>query len=389
MIFRIAMKNFYRRGISAFLNALVTSLVMIALIFMVSLLNGFQAQATRNLAATDIAGGHYRLPEFDILTPTEWEDLTFQVPASLDSLPPAEKAEVLIQQGQLYPKRRLYPVQLRGVEMGQSLLELPLANLKVFGEEPGESIPVVVGTRMAKKSHLEKGSAVTLRWRDRFGAIDARDILVVDVADIVNPRVDEGVLWMRLDHLRSMTHRQGEASWVAVNAYHGDIDGVYFQTQENLMSDLLALLKQDRLNSKILWAILMVLAGTSVFNTQILSVFKRQKEIGTLMALGMDAEKIVYLFALEGSISAFGAVLLAAALGIPFFVWFQGIGLDVSHLSEATMPVREKIFLDIQPLEVTFSVLLIVAIMIVVAWIPVKKISALDPTLALRGRGIV
>ena len=57
-------------------------------------------------------------------------------------------------------------------------------------------------------------------------------------------------------------------------------------------------------------------------------------------------------------------------------------------MSEATMPVREKIYLDIQPLEVALSVLIVVAIMILVAWLPVKKISRVDPTLALRGRGI-
>ncbi len=388
MILKIAWKNFHRRGISAFLNMLVTSLVMIALIFMVSLLNGFQAQATRNMASTDIAGGHYRLSEFDILTPTEWEDLTFAVPDSLNRLSASKKSEVLVQQGQLYPNRRLYPVQLRGIDMQQSLLDLPLDGLKLFDEKPGDLIPIVVGTKMAEKAHLKQGDSIVLKWRDRFGVIDALDILVVDVADIVNPRVDEGVVWLRLDHLREMTQRPGQVSWVAVENYRGPVEGMEFQTREMLMADLLALLKQDRLNSKILWAILMVLAGISVFNTQILSVFKRQKEIGTLMALGMEARKIVSLFALEGSFSAFGAVGLAAVMGIPFFVWFQGVGFDITHLSEATMPVREKIFLDIQPLEVAFSVVLIVAIMVMVAWLPVRKISTVDPTLALRGRGI-
>ena len=127
MILSIAWKNFYRQGIRAFLNVLVTALTMIALIFMLSLLNGFQVQATRNMSSTDMAGGQYRVPDFDILTPTEWEDRTFSVPDKLHALPSNEKAEVLIQQGQLFPNRRLYPVQLRGMEIDQSLLDLPLS----------------------------------------------------------------------------------------------------------------------------------------------------------------------------------------------------------------------------------------------------------------------
>ncbi len=384
----IAKKNFYRQGMRAFLNVLVTALSIISLIFMLSLLNGFQAQATRNLVATDVGGGHYRVPGFDILSPTEWEDHTLKPDESLLKLSDKDKAEVLVQQGQLYPNRRLYPVQIRGVSMEQSLLSLPLDNLKKYGEQIEDVIPGVVGVKMARKAHLKKGDILTLKWRDKSGAVDARDILIVDVGDMVNPRVDDGVVWLRLDHLRSMTDRQGEVSWVAVRNYMGPIDGVEFQTVEILMADLLALLKQDRMNSKILWAILMILVCTSVFNTQILNIFKRQKEVGTLMALGMEPMRIVRIFTLEGALAAIWALVIAALLGVPFFIWFQGVGFDVSHLSEASFPIRETIYPDYQPKEIFYSLLIVVFLVVMAAWLPVKKIIRLDPTLALRGRAI-
>ena len=384
----IANKNFYRQGLRAFLNVLVTALSIIALIFMLSLLNGFQAQATRNLVSTDVGGGHYRVPGFDILTPTEWEDITMPVPDALGNLLAKDKAEVLVQQGQLYPNRRLFPVQLRGIEMEQSLLNLPLAGLKPFEVKPGEMIPAVVGVKMARKAHLKKGDTVVLKWRDKGGAVDARDILIVDVGDIINPRIDDGVVWLRLDHLRSMTDRDGEVSWVAVREYLGPVQGFEFHGIEILMSDLLALLRQDRINSKILWGILMVLVCTSVFNTQILNIFKRQKEIGTLMALGMEPKRIVNIFTLEGVLGALWALVLAAVLGVPFFIWFQGVGFDVTHLSEASFPIRETIYPDYQPREILISVSIVLALSIASAWVPVRKVTGLDPTLALRGRAI-
>lgn len=384
----IANKNFYRQGLRAFLNVLVTALSIIALIFMLSLLNGFQAQATRNLVSTDVGGGHYRVPGLDILTPTEWEDLTMSVPEVLNHLSANDKAEVLVQQGQLYPNRRLFPVQLRGIEMKQSLLQLPLAGLKSYDDKPGDMIPVVVGVKMARKAHLKKGDTVILKWRDKGGAVDARDVLVVDVGDIINPRIDDGVVWLRLDHLRAMTDREKEVSWVAVREFLGPVNGFEFHGIDLLMSDLLALLRQDRINSKILWGILMVLVCTSVFNTQILNIFKRQKEIGTLMALGMEPGRIVRIFTLEGVLAALWALVLALVLGVPFFIWFQGIGFDVSHLSEASFPIRETIYPDYQPREILISVSIVLALIITAAWVPVKKIIRLDPTLALRGRAI-
>ncbi|MBI4383854.1 MAG: ABC transporter permease [Nitrospinae bacterium] len=388
MISKIAWKNFYRQGLRAFLNVLVTALSIIAIIFNISLLNGFQAQATRNMVVSDVAGGHYLVPGFDLLTPTEWEDHTRPVPSELRQMPRSETAEVLVQQGQIFPRNRLYPVQLRGVEMEQSLLDLPMDALKSQPAEPGDYIPAVLGTKMAEKAHLRKGDTVVLKWRDRFGAVDAREIKVVEVAYFLNPRIDEGIVWLRLDHLRSITRREGEISWVAVDRYRGPVEGLRSETVEELMADLLAMLKQDRRNSKILWTILIFLAGISIFNTQILNVFKRQKEIGTLMAFGMEPGQIVRLFALEGVYAALGALIVAAVLGVPFFTWFQSVGFDVTHLKETAIPVHEKVFLDIRPGEVAVTGVTVFAIMVAVAWLPVRKISRLEPTAALRGKAI-
>lgn len=388
MILDMAFKNLIRQGMRSLLNVLVTALIIIAIIFALSLLNGFQAQALRNMSTTDVAGGHYRVPGFDILTPTEWENFTLPVPQALRRLPHSEKAEVLVQQGQLFPNRRLFPVQLRGINIDQSLLDLPLHTLKNERMEISETIPVVLGKQMAKKAHLTVGDTVVLKWRDKFGAVDALDVRVMDVAPMINPRIDEGVVWMRLDHLRQITQRAGEVTWVAVQQPMGPVAGFEFQTVENLMADLLTLLKHDRRNTRILWFFLIALAGISVFNTQILNVFKRQKEIGTLMALGMTSKKIIRLFSLEGILTALMAIVAAAVLGVPFFIWFQGVGFDISHLSETGFPVREKIFLDIKMAEVVYSTLVTVGIMVLMSWLPVRKVARLEPTQALRGRAI-
>jgi putative ABC transport system permease protein len=388
MIFKIALKNFLRQGMRSFLNVLVTALAMVAVVFNLSLYNGFQDQAVRNMKSTDVAGGHYRLPDFDILDPIEWEDQTFKTPKNLSGLPLTDKAEVLVLQGQIFPKRRLFPVQLRGMEIQQTLLDLPLNKLEEWKAPVGDVIPIVIGKQMARKSHLHIGDGVVLRWRDRFGAVDALDAKVVDVVHLINPRVDEGVVWMRLNHLRQITLREREVTWVAVKEFQGVIAGTEFQEPEILLKDILDLIEQDRKYAIIVWIILIFLAGISVFNTQFLNIFKRQREIGTLMAFGMPPNRVVRLFTVEGSLAAFSAVIVALILGTAIFGWFQIEGLDVTHLAESQIPIRENIFLKIEPLEVIISMLVIVSIMILVAWAPVRKISKVDATQALRGRAI-
>ena len=388
MIFQIALKNFLRQGMRSFLNVLVTALAMVAVVFNLSLYNGFQDQAVRNIVLTDVAGGHYRMPDFDILAPMEWEDQTFQTPDALSGLPSSDKAEVLVLQGQIFPNRRLFPVQLRGIEIQQTLLDLPLNKLAEWQAPVDDVIPIIIGKQMAGKSHLHIGDGVVLRWRDRFGAVDALDARVVDVVPLINPRIDQGVVWMRLDHLRLITQRAGEVTWVAVKEFQGTVASTEFQVPEILLKDILSLIEQDRKYAVIIWVILIFLAGISVFNTQFLSIFKRQHEIGTLMAFGMAPNRVVRLFTLEGSLAALAAVVVALTLGTIIFAWFQSVGLDVSHLAESQIPIRENIFLKIKPFEVILSVAIIVAIMILVAWVPVRKISRVNPTQALRGRAI-
>ncbi len=389
MILKIAFKNFFRQGMRAFLNVTVTALTMVAVVFNISLYNGFLDQAIRNMVSTDVAGGHYRTPEFDLLSPTEWEDQTFQTPDTLSALPSTDKAEVLLLQGQIFPNRRLFPVQLRGMEMQQTLLDLPFDKLEEWNSPIDDIIPIIIGSQMADKSHLKLGDTVVMRWRDKFGAVDALDVQVVDVVPMINARLDQGVVWLRLDHLRKITQREKEVSWVAVKEFQGAVAGTDFQSPEILIKDILDMIKNDRRFATIVWIILIFLAGISVFNTQYLNIFKRQREIGTLMAFGMPPARIVRLFTLEGSLAAFSAVGVALVVGTIVISWFQSVGLDVSHLTETNIPIRENIFLKIEPLEVVLSAVIIVSIMIVVAWVPVRRISKMDATKALRGRAII
>jgi len=60
----------------------------------------------------------------------------------------------------------------------------------------------------------------------------------------------------------------------------------------------------------------------------------------------------------------------------------------VTHLSEASFPIRETVYPDYQFREISISVLIVFVLIIISAWLPVKKITRLDPTLALRGRAI-
>ena len=51
-----------------------------------------------------------------------------------------------------------------------------------------------------------------------------------------------------------------------------------------------------------MFAILLSLAAMGIFNAQVLSIFRRGREIGTLMALGMRRSRVVGLFTRESTL---------------------------------------------------------------------------------------
>ena len=182
---------------------------------------------------------------------------------------------------------------------------------------------------MAKYSKLNIGDTFTIRWLDANSTYDANEGIVVNIMDTENFKVDIGQIWVPLDQAQSMLAMEGEATYVtyakglSVMANYGDW---IFRDVKYLIRDMEALIEADEPQAQRIYAILLALASMGIFNAQVLSIFRRRKEIGTLMALGMTRSRVVRLFTLEGGLNAFLAtimvvVLLAQSFGI---LWFMG-----------------------------------------------------------------
>ena len=136
-----------------------------------------------------------------------------------------------------------------------------------------------------------------------------------------------------------------------------------------------------------MFTILLSLAAMGIFNAQVLSIFRRGKEIGTLMALGMKRSKVVGLFTIEGSINA---VLASALTVFPFGIIFwwtakHGIPLPMDYTEMGFMIAKRLIPIYSFGLIITTTIL-VFSIVIIVSYIPSRRIAKMKPTDALRGK---
>ena len=156
---------------------------------------------------------------------------------------------------------------------------------------------------------------------------------------------------------------------------------------EYLVRDMKAIIDQDRPNAIMIYIILLALAAMGIFNAQTLSIFRRKKEIGTLMALGMEKRKVVFMFTIEGALNAIFAIILTVILFGPILFYFHlnGIPLPIDYsdmgliISKTLMPVYSPILL-------IATALIVFIILLIVSYIPSRRISKMHPVDAIRGK---
>jgi putative ABC transport system permease protein len=384
---KLALRNLLGAGLRTWLNVVVLSFSFVVIIWTQGLYKGMNDQAERASVDAILGGGQYWQEKYDPLDVLSLEDAHAVVPDDLQAMiETAQATPILVVQGTLYPKGRVRPVLIRGIDPEQKVLSLPSLFLKT-GED---RFPALIGSRMAKNTGLQVGDTVTLRWRDANGTFDARDVEIVQVMKTIVQTVDQGQIWIPLARLRNLAGMEGEASLVVVAPgaiERPAVSGWTFRDLDFLLSDIKQLVKMKSAGATILYVVLILLAMLAIFDTQVLSIFRRKKEMGTLMALGFTRGRVIRLFTLEGALHGVLAAIVAALYGIPFLTWFARHGWALPEgMDSYGFAIGEKLFPVYSAGLVIATTLLVLVITTVVSFLPTRKIAKLKPTDALRGR---
>ena len=380
---KLAVRNLLGAGLRTWLNVTVLSFSYVVIIWYNGLMDGWNTQAKYDMINWEVGKGQLWHQEYDPYDPFTIEDSHGVIP---EELPSEQIVPVLISQATIYPEGRMQSVLLKGIPPNQSFLELPAESLRSDGDE----IQAIIGTRMSKNNKLEVGDYVTVRWRDVNGTFDATEALIVNVFRTNVPAVDNGQLWVPLDRLQEMLNIPGQASIIIVDepaVAKGNYDGWIFKDQGYLLAEIEEIVKSKKVGASILYIILLLLALLAIFDTQVLSVFRRQKEIGTYIALGMTRGEVVRLFTVEGAMHALFATGVAALYGIPLLAWQASEGYSLwSGSDNYGLAIAEKIFPEYSFYLILSTVLIIMIAATIVSYLPSRKIARMKPTDALKGK---
>jgi len=377
---KLAFKNLFGARLRTLLNVLVLSFSFVIIIFLNSIMDGWDQQAQKDSIEWDFGYGHLINEKFDPLDPYTILDGHGKIPEETIGLTP-----ILERQASIYPQGRIMSVILKGISSEQTILKLPTNILK----ESKEEFPVIIGKRLAEACKLNKGDHVQVRWRDSKGTYDANMLSIVEIFDSNVPNIDNGKIWIDIKKLWGMTSLENEASYFIVEDKfkNPELPKWNFKSQYALLKSLKDLINQKKTGQSVIYSLLLAIALLAIFDTQILSIYRRQKEIGTYIALGMTRLRVVRLFTIEGSVYSILALVVGSIYGVPFFIYMSKAGFPIPPADQKMGIALADVIYPVYGLKlILMTVLTVIISATIVSYLPARKIAKLNPVLALKGK---
>jgi putative ABC transport system permease protein len=387
---KLAFKNITHAGIRTWLNVFVLSFAFVLIVFTEGFYDGMAQQVKDAMVDSEIGGGQYWQKDYDPFDPFSLEQSHSLVPPDLAAeINKGNASAVLIVSAAIFPRGHVQSALLKGIDPDQKIVNMPSAVLDHNADT--NFIPGLIGARMANNTGLAKGDYVSVRWRNIHGTFDAADIKIVEIMNTDVQTIDRDQIWIPLNKMQSMLQAPGQATIITLKKDMTviPVGGTEwkFRNHAYLLKDINDNLNRKKISSAFMYILLLSMALLAVFDTQVLAIFRRRKEIGTLMALGMTRWNIISLFTLEGSLLGILAFATGMIYGLPLLTLLAKTGVALPSMIQG---VGSSIPPTLYPkygirLYIVTTLILFVSV-IIVSFLPTRRITKLKPTDALRGK---
>jgi len=234
---------------------------------------------------------------------------------------------------------------------------------------------------------------------DLSGDLSSRGFRVSGIYKTANTSFDGSHLFVRYQDLQTQLGiEKGAAHEIAIVVDRGDEASLVKPSIENIagendvktwkeISPEMALLT-DSMDQYMYFFILIILLGLcfGIINTMLMAVLERTKEIGMLMAVGMNKRRIFAMIILESIILTLTGGFFGILMATGITKYFETTPIDVSMFSEGLEKYgfATQVYTSLQPdtlITITFLVLLTGLLS---AIYPARKALKLNPAEATK-----
>ena len=309
-------------------------------------------------------------------------------------------AERIIASGMITNAKGSKGIQLLGIHPEQEKKLTTISTLLQQGTyfTKFKKNPAVIGEKLAKKLSLKVRSKIVVTMQDFEGNLTSALFRVEGIFKTNSSIFDEGTLFVRASDLDASIGMQGRIHEVAVL-------GKSINDTENIKTDLAKKIKiskvetwneispelgyaQEMMGSMIyiFMGIVLLALAFSIINTMLMAVLERKKELGMLMAVGLNKKRLFAMISLETLFIAIVATPIGMLLSYGSIEYFNKHGIDLSAVAAGleNLGIGSRIYTYL-PTDLYVS---ITAMTLVVAFLasifPARRALKLQPAEAIR-----
>ncbi len=346
-MFRLALGNCFRntrRTVITALSVFIASFIVIVVMAFMYTVIGNMAENEKLYCLGDIRIRNEKFTKYESLMPVQFyvENLS-RTEEEILSVPSVERVTA---QTSLYGAVYQDGKTTSTTVIGASADAVFFSDEAVINEGrlpvPGEK-EAAVTVRFLSQFGLSVGDTVTLLFSTVDGGSNALKVKITGSVSYLNAEYNSSLVILPIDTLSKAVHMDDGALEILVYLSSGaDSARALEEIEEKLSGRGLEVKSYESISlmasMKIVYDIMMdaiivlffFIASTLVFNTMMMSVLERRKEIATLVALGFSRGAVILLFVLEGVIISSIGAALAAVLGKVTVTVFHYTGLDLT-----------------------------------------------------------
>jgi putative ABC transport system permease protein len=270
----------------------------------------------------------------------------------------------------------------------------------IEGEYKLEGNSALIGVDNAKLFNLSPGDFLALEFKDKNGIYDAIQVQIAGIFNTGHPEIDRNVLYLPFHLTQERLDMQDDVTEIGIKLKHeNQLNKIQKKLQVQLgkdysvmtwreqAKDFIKFSQAKNMGKNVVLFILLLIVTVGIWNTMLMSVLERIREIGMIMALGMRKSRVQRIFLTEGAvIGALGAIL-GMIIGLIGVIYLSETGINVTSLvGERTVGyiIKDYVYVRIQLLPFIISFLMGVGISILASIVPARYGSKLIPMEALR-----
>ncbi|MEZ5032658.1 MAG: FtsX-like permease family protein [Saprospiraceae bacterium] len=351
LLIKIAWRNIWRSRTRSLVVLGAISLGIWALIFLLSFSRGMVYNLIDNSIRREI--GHLQLEHPDFQKQRDFrfylEDadslgtLMFRDPHVL------AVSERVVALGMVSSAKGARGVRIWGIDPDRESGVSFIAEKVVEGDflAPARN-PILMSRRLADKLGLKMRSKAVLTFQDLEGNITAGAFRITGLFDSGTTPFDEGTVMVRREDILRLTGGDGQDIAQQIVAIIDDPDSVgvardhlaplfpnaSLKTYAEVAPEVALYESQIGLMNMIVITIFMLALIFGIINTMLMAVLERVRELGMLMAIGMNRRRVFLMVMLETLFLGVTAMPVGIGLVIVTLRIFEQTGIDLSIFSE-------------------------------------------------------